>query len=57
LDRALTLAQAARRITDKSRIIYVGSSTTGFPMPGYVLYRGIKMAPPFFVEALEGAAA
>jgi 3-oxoacyl-[acyl-carrier protein] reductase len=47
-----TLAQAARHITDKGRIIYVGSSTTGFPIPGYALYSGSKIAPRLFVEVL-----
>jgi len=47
-----TLARAAKYIADRGRIVYVGSSSTGFPMPGYSLYSGSKMAPCFFVEVL-----
>jgi 3-oxoacyl-[acyl-carrier protein] reductase len=47
-----TLARAAKYIADHGRIIYVGTSSTGFPMPGYSLYSGSKMAPRFFVEVL-----
>jgi 3-oxoacyl-[acyl-carrier protein] reductase len=44
-----TMQQAARRIADNGRIMYVGSSST---RPGYGLYSGSKMAPRFFVEVL-----
>jgi 3-oxoacyl-[acyl-carrier protein] reductase len=47
-----TLQQAARHIADNGRIIYLGSSSTAFPLPGYGLYSGSKMAPRFFVEVL-----
>ena len=47
-----TLARAARHVADHGRIIYVGSSSSSFPMPGYSLYSGSKMAPQFFVEVL-----
>jgi 3-oxoacyl-[acyl-carrier protein] reductase len=47
-----TLQQAARHIADNGRIMYVGSSSTAFPLPGYSLYSGSKMAPRFFVEVL-----
>jgi len=47
-----TLQQAARHIADNGRIIYVGSSSTAFPSPGYALYSGSKMAPYLFVEVL-----
>jgi len=47
-----TLQQAARHIADDGRIVYVGSSSTAFPRPGYGLYSGSKMAPRFFVEVL-----
>jgi 3-oxoacyl-[acyl-carrier protein] reductase len=47
-----TLKQAARHIADNGRVIYVGSSSTAFPLPGYALYSGSKMAPRFFVEVL-----
>ncbi|OPB00938.1 short-chain dehydrogenase [Pseudomonas fluorescens] len=48
----LTMQRAARDIGDGGRIIYVGSSTTAFPMPGHALYGSSKMAPRFFVEVL-----
>jgi 3-oxoacyl-[acyl-carrier protein] reductase len=47
-----TLQQAARHVADNGRIMYVGSSSTAFPRPGYGLYSGSKMAPRFFVEVL-----
>ena len=47
-----TLRSAARHITDNGRIIYVGSSSTAFPRPGYALYNGSKMAPILFAEVL-----
>ena len=34
-------------------VIYVGSSNTAFPLPGYALYDGSKVAPQFLVEVLE----
>lgn len=46
------LSSAARHITVNGRIIYVGSSSTAFPRPGYALYSGSKMAPLIFVEVL-----
>jgi 3-oxoacyl-[acyl-carrier protein] reductase len=47
-----TMQRAVRDIADRGRIIYVGSSTTAFPMPGHALYGSSKMAPRFFVEVL-----
>lgn len=47
-----TLRSAARHVTDNGRIIYIGSSNTGFPLPGYALYGGSKTAPQFVVEVL-----
>jgi 3-oxoacyl-[acyl-carrier protein] reductase len=47
-----TLQQAARTVEDGGRILYVGSSTTAFPMPGHALYGGSKMAPRFLVEVM-----
>ncbi len=32
--------------------LFVGSSTTAFPMPGHGLYGGSKMAPWFLIEVL-----
>jgi 3-oxoacyl-[acyl-carrier protein] reductase len=34
-------------------VIYIGSSNTAFPLPGYALYDGSKVAPQFLVEVLE----
>jgi 3-oxoacyl-[acyl-carrier protein] reductase len=34
-------------------VTYIGSSNTAFPLPGYALYYGSKVAPPFLVEVLE----
>ena len=47
-----TLQQAAKRIADKGRIIYLGSSTTAFPTRGHGLYCASKIAPQFLVEVL-----
>jgi 3-oxoacyl-[acyl-carrier protein] reductase len=47
-----TLQRAAKHVTDRGRIIYIGSSTTAFPMPGHGLYGSSKMAPRFLVEVL-----
>lgn len=47
-----TMQRGARDIEDGGRIIFVGSSTTAFPMPGHALYGSSKMAPRFFVEVL-----
>jgi 3-oxoacyl-[acyl-carrier protein] reductase len=47
-----TLQRAAKHVADGGRIIYVGSSTTAFPLPGYTLYGGSKIAEQFIVEVL-----
>lgn len=47
-----TLREAARHVQDGGRIIYIGSSTTGFPMPGHAIYGGSKVAPRFLVEVM-----
>jgi 3-oxoacyl-[acyl-carrier protein] reductase len=47
-----TLQKAAKHISDNGRIIYIGSSNTAFPLPGYALYGGSKIAPQFLVEVL-----
>jgi 3-oxoacyl-[acyl-carrier protein] reductase len=47
-----TLQKAAKYVSDNGRIIYIGSSTTAFPMPGHGLYGSSKMAPRFLVEVL-----
>lgn len=48
----LTMQQAARHVVDNGRIIYVGSSTAGFPRPGYALHGGSKVAPQYLVQVL-----
>jgi 3-oxoacyl-[acyl-carrier protein] reductase len=47
-----TIQNAAKYIADRGRIIFIGSSTTAFPMPGHGLYGSSKMAPRFLVEVL-----
>jgi len=47
-----TLQCAAKHVVDNGRIIYVGSSTTGYPMPGLGIYGGSKMPGQYFVEVL-----
>ena len=46
-----TLQKAAKHVADNGRIIYIGSSSTAFPMPGLALYGGSKVAPRVFFEA------
>ena len=48
----LTMQQAARHVADKGRIIYVSSSTAGYPRPGYALHGGSKVAPQYLVQVL-----
>ncbi len=47
-----TLQAAAKHVADNGRIIYVGSSNTKLPRPGYGLYGGSKLAPQYLVEVL-----
>jgi len=47
-----TLQNAARHVADNGRIIYIGSSNTAYPLPGYGLYGGSKIAPQFLVQVL-----
>lgn len=47
-----TLQAAARRIADRGRIIYIGSSTTAVPVPGEGLYGSSKTAPRYAVQVL-----
>lgn len=47
-----TLQKAAQRISDNGRIIYIGSSTTCDPMPGFGLYGSSKMAAGYLVGVL-----
>src|SRR5688500_7591237 len=48
-----TMQAAATNIANNGRIIYVGSSTTGLPNPGYALHGGSKIAPLYLVQVLE----
>lgn len=36
----MTLRAAAKHIVDNGRIIYIGISNTGYPIPGCALYGG-----------------
>ena len=47
-----TLQRAGRHICDNGRIIYIGSSTTAFALPGCGLYGASKMAARYLVEVL-----
>lgn len=47
-----TLQRAARHVADSGRIIYVGSSTSCFPMKGHGLYGTSKVPCKFLVEVL-----
>lgn len=47
-----TMQAAARHVADNGRIIYIGSSTTGLPNPGYALHGGSKTAALYLVQVL-----
>jgi NAD(P)-dependent dehydrogenase (short-subunit alcohol dehydrogenase family) len=47
-----TLQQAAKHVADNGRIIYIGSSTTAFPLANQGLHGGGKMAARFLVQVL-----
>lgn len=47
-----TMQNAAKHISNNGRIIYIGSSTTAFPMPGVALYGGSKMAARLLVQVM-----
>ena len=47
-----TMQAAARHVADNGRIIYIGSSTTGLPNPGYALHGGSKTAALYLVQEL-----
>lgn len=47
-----TLQEAAKRVSDHGRIIYIGSSTTKLPTAGHALYGASKVAPLYLVEVL-----
>lgn len=47
-----TMQAAAKSISDFGRIIYVGSSTTGYPRTGYAIHGGSKIAPMYLVQVM-----
>ncbi len=47
-----TLQLAAKHVADNGRIIYIGTSNTRYPLPGYSLYGSSKMGAQFVVEVL-----
>ncbi len=47
-----TMQYAANYVADKGRIIYISSSTSGYPRPGYALHGGSKVAPEYLVRVL-----
>lgn len=47
-----TMQAAARHIAANGRIIYIGSSTSGYPRAGYALHGGSKTAPLYLVQIL-----
>ncbi|HTF17231.1 MAG TPA: SDR family oxidoreductase [Chryseolinea sp.] len=47
-----SMQAAAKYIANNGRIIYIGSSTTGLPNPGYALHGGSKIAPLYLVQVL-----
>jgi len=47
-----TMQAAAKFISENGRIIYIGSSTTGLPNPGYALHGGSKTAPLYLAQVL-----
>ncbi|TCD01285.1 SDR family NAD(P)-dependent oxidoreductase [Pedobacter psychroterrae] len=48
-----TMQQAAKRVTNNGRIIYIASSTTSYPVPGMAVYGGSKTTPKYLVEILS----
>lgn len=47
-----TMQEAAKRVADNGRIIYISSSTSGYPRAGYALHGGSKVAPEYLVRIL-----
>jgi 3-oxoacyl-[acyl-carrier protein] reductase len=47
-----TMQEAAKHIADNGRIIYISSSTSGYPRAGYALHGGSKVAPEYLVRIL-----
>jgi len=49
--KAIEVQADVSKVADLERL-FVGSSTTAFPMPGHGFYCGSKMAPRFLIEVL-----
>ena len=47
-----TLQQAAKNVSNNGRIIYIGSTTADYPMPGIGLYGSSKTSSRYVVEVL-----
>jgi 3-oxoacyl-[acyl-carrier protein] reductase len=47
-----TMQAAGRHVADNGRIVYISSSTTGYPNPGYALHGSSKVAPEYLVRVL-----
>ena len=47
-----TMQSAAKHLEDNGRIIYIGSSSTAYPMPGYALYGSSKITAHYLVQVL-----
>jgi 3-oxoacyl-[acyl-carrier protein] reductase len=47
-----TMQSAGRHVADNGRILYISSSTTGYPNPGYALHGSSKVAPEYLVRVL-----
>lgn len=45
-----TMQMAAKIVEDDSRIIYIASSTTTFPILGMAVYGGSKTTPRYLVD-------
>lgn len=48
-----TMQQAAKKVANNGRIIYIASSTTAFPIPGMAIYGGSKTTPRYMVDVLS----
>ncbi|WP_291142167.1 SDR family oxidoreductase [Flavobacterium sp. UBA7680] len=48
-----TMQQAAKKVENNGRIIYIASSTTAFPIPGMAIYGGSKTTPRYMVDVLS----
>ncbi len=47
-----TMQAAAKHIAANGRIIFIGSSTTGYPHAGYAIHGGSKLAPLYLVQVM-----